>query len=237
MISLEIAEPGLIHIQSVTFRMGSDFGQEDEKPVHDVMLDPFFIAATAVTNLEYRRFLKGMLPEKLDQPAWMDSTHFDSDEQPVVGVSWFDAIQYCKWLGSRTGKPYRLPTEAEWEYAASGGSSQNVYPWGKSGWKERKELHSKFQNGPEPIRSFVPNSLGVYEMGMNIHEWCSDWYDDSYYTVSPSSNPKGPDTGTRRASRGGSWRHAVKITRCAARSSIPPHMRYADYGFRIAMDS
>jgi formylglycine-generating enzyme required for sulfatase activity len=101
---------------------------------------------------------------------------------------------------------------------------------------EWPELHALFQNGPEPVGSFEPNSFGIHDMGMNVHEWCSDWYDPVYYKNSPVKNPKGPAAGSRRSSRGGSWRHQIKITRCAARSSIPPDFRYADYGFRLVRE-
>jgi formylglycine-generating enzyme required for sulfatase activity len=212
--------------------MGSDFGQEDERPVHEVSLDPYSIAAYTVTNREYRQFLQDA--HRDSDPPWMHSTHFDQDIQPVVGVSWFEAANYCEWLSRITNKPYRLPTEAEWEFAACAGLPENIYPWGKRDWNDLPELHSRFQHGPEPVQSFSPNSLGIYDLGINVHEWCSDWYQSDYYSKSDKRNPRGPNSGTRRSSRGGSWRHAIKITRCSARSSIPPHMKYADYGFRIA---
>ncbi len=95
----------------------------------------------------------------------------------------------------------------------------------------------RWQHGPEPVAQDAPNPYGLFDMGQNVHEWCSDWYDPGYYAVSPGENPHGPEHGIRRASRGGAWRHHIKVSRCAARSSIPPEFRYADYGFRIAADA
>ena len=92
----------------------------------------------------------------------------------------------------------------------------------------------RWKHGPEPVGLYKPNAYGLYNVGDNVHEWCSDWYDDGYYARSPERNPQGPQSGTRKASRGGSWRHHIKVTRTAARSSIPPEFQYADYGFRIA---
>ncbi len=91
-------------------------------------------------------------------------------------------------------------------------------------------------NGPEPVGRYAPNAFGLYDICENVHEWCSDWYQADYYATSAERNPRGPETGERRASRGGSWRHHIKVTRCAARSSIPPAFQYADYGFRVACD-
>jgi formylglycine-generating enzyme required for sulfatase activity len=229
---LKLQEADLVFILGGTFLMGSENGAEDEKPVHTVTLDPFWIAARTVTNSEYGQFLESNI--RVAPPEFIANPLFAAEMQPVVGVSWFDAVAYCEWISNVFGHGYRLATEAEWEFAASAGSQENIYPWGKQNWEERPDLYSRFQNGPEVVGSFEPNSLGIHDMGMNVHEWCSDWYDRNYYSVSPSMNPKGPEQGTRRSSRGGSWRHAVKISRCTARSSIPPHMRYADYGFRIA---
>jgi formylglycine-generating enzyme required for sulfatase activity len=97
---------------------------------------------------------------------------------------------------------------------------------------------TRWQTGPEPVAHYAPNAFGLYNICDNVHEWCSDWYDPNYYAVAPERNPRGPELrlgiGQRKASRGGSWRHHVKVARCSARSSIPPDFHYADYGFRVA---
>jgi len=224
-------EPELIEIPAGSFLMGSASAASDEQPVPEVGLDPFWLGKFTVTNREFEIFAVETAHPSLPFANDSDLNHPD---QPAVGVSWHDASAYCSWLSSATKQAFRLPTEAEWEYAACSGSVQNIYPWGDRGWPELPELHLLFNRGPCKVGEFPTGLWGLHEIGMNVHEWCSDWYDANYYAVSPDRNPKGPPEGTRRSSRGGSWRHMIKITRCAARSSIPPAMRYADYGFRVA---
>jgi sulfatase modifying factor 1 len=225
-------EPELIEIKGGFFTMGSDSGKDDERPAHEVWVDPFMLARYTVTNEDYGVFLKSS--QYPVTPPFMQEEHFKHPMQPVVGVSWLDAVAYCEWLTRFTDRKYRLPTEAEWEFAARSGSARSQYPWGTRKWEEMPELHTRFVNGPEQIGSFEPNPLGLHELGMNVHEWCAD---KNYYYYSTPWNPPGAQEGTRRASRGGSWRHHVKITRCAARSSLPPGLRYSDYGFRVAAEA
>ena len=247
--------------------MGCDTGQDNEKPVHRVWVDEFLLAAHQVTNADYTRFLCDTTSPP--SPFWSDPA-FNHPKQPVVGVSWHEAVQYCDWLNAhvgtaalgcpagrspaaarsegkyacdknaRIGKSFRLPTEAEWERAARGDRESALFPWGDAppqslpGYADRCAGHWK--TGPEPVGCAEPNAYGLYNMCDNVHEWCSDWYAAGYYAVSPERNPQGAETGARRASRGGSWRHHIKMSRCAARSSIPPEFKYADYGFRLACD-
>lgn len=225
-------EPEMLPVKGGFFVMGSDRGADDETPAHEVWLDPFLLSVFTITNHDYEIFLKAtQYPVK---PPFLKDPDFSHPMQPVTGVSWHDAAAYGEWLTHLSGRHYRLPTEAEWECAATAGQQSNIYPWGERNWEQRPDLHQRFQNGPEPVGSLEPNPLGFHDMGINVHEWCSDWYDKKYYTYSPAWNPRGAQDGTRKASRGGSWRHQIKITRCAARSSLPPGMRYADYGFRVA---
>jgi formylglycine-generating enzyme len=225
-----IPETGLIKIPGGWFSMGSCSGQEVEAPIHRVWVDSFAMVATQVTVAEYGQFLEatGSTPP----PSWTDA-NFSHPQQPVVAVSWFDAVAYCHWLSALTGLAYRLPTEAEWERAARGGVEGQMFPWGDDPPTSRADYDARWKTGPEPVGQSEPNAYGLFEMCENVHEWCSDWFAPDYYRHSPEQNPRGPEAGSRKASRGGSWRHHIKISRCSTRSSIPPEFKYADYGFRV----
>jgi formylglycine-generating enzyme required for sulfatase activity len=226
-----VLEPKLVPIPEGWFLMGSETGQDNERPVHRVWIDAFQLAACQVTNTEYACFLRAT--GLLAPPFWQDP-NFSHPQQPVVGVSWFEAARYCEWLGAMTGKKYRLASEAEWERAARGGLENALFPWGDAPPDSLPNYATRWQNGPEPVGLSAPNNFALFDICANVHEWCSDWYDAGYYAVSPERNPRGPERGQRRASRGGSWRHHIKVSRCFARSSIPPSFQYADYGFRVA---
>ena len=227
----------LARIPAGWFLMGCDTGQDNEKPVHRVWVDEFQLSAYQVTNADYARFT-----DATGSPAapFLTDAALNASEQPVVGVSWYEAIRYCEWLSIGTSRKFRLPTEAEWERAARGGREGALYPWGDAPPQSLRDYAERcagyWKTGPEPVGRGEANGYGLYNMCDNVHEWCSDWYSADYYAVSPERNPPGPETGERRASRGGSWRHHIKMSRCAARSSIPPEFHYADYGFRVACD-
>ena len=217
-----------VHIPGGEFLMGQADGRDEERPVHPVTLAPFRICRYQITNADYDHFRKATLREKSE---YRDRPEFSHSAHPVVAVNWFDAVAFCHWLSEQWKLPVRLPTEAEWEYAARGGFAQRLYPWGDS---LPAISADRWKHGPEPVGLGEPNGYGLFDMCQNVHEWCSDWYDPAYYAVSPLASPHGPEHGKRRSSRGGAWRHHIKVSRCAARSSIPPEFRYADYGFRIA---
>jgi formylglycine-generating enzyme required for sulfatase activity len=221
----------MIAIPEGWFGMGCSTGRDDEKPVHRVWVDAFELAAYQVARSEYQRFLDATGHAA---PQFWNDYAFANPRQPAVGPSWHDATAYCRWLNGVTGGAFRLPTEAEWERAARGGVEGSLYPWGDAGPEALPEYAKRWATGPEPVGLYSPNAFGLFNMGDNVHEWCSDWYDAHYYQESPQRNPAGPSQGTRKASRGGSWRHHIKVSRCAARSSIPPEFQYADYGFRLA---
>jgi formylglycine-generating enzyme len=227
----------MVRIPAGSFLMGAapnePGAQDNERPAHLVHLDAFDLAVTQLTNAEYALFLAAT--GHREPKHWRDPP-FSHPDQPVVAPSWFDAVAHCDWLNSLAGRGYRLPTEAEWEYAARGGLEQKLYPWGDAPLESLTDYAQRWKEAPEPVGRAERNGFGLFDIGANVHEWCSDWFDPDYYANSPTHNPQGPPTGTRRSSRGGSWRHYTKVSRCAARSSIPPAFEYADYGFRLARD-
>ena len=221
----------MVRIPEQWFQMGCETGRDDEKPVHRVWVDSFELAAYQVTNADYQRFLEAT---GASAAPYFGDPNFNDPRMPVVAVSWHEAMAYCEWLSGVSGKGFRLPTEAEWECAARGGVEGSLYPWGDSPPESLPDYSNRWKSGPEPVGLYPPNAYGLYNLGDNVHEWCSDWYDANYYRSSSERNPQGPADGSRRASRGGSWRHHIKVSRNAARSSIPPEFQYADYGFRVA---
>ena len=186
--------------------------------MHEVWVTAFAIARTPVTNAEFAAYLAatGAAP-----PAFWGRAGFDDPRQPVVGVAWDEAAAFAAWAGAR------LPTEAEWEKAARGGVGDARFPWGDARPSDRF-------TAPPDLPATPPNPLGLTDLSGVCHEWCADWYAESYYAQSPAKNPRGPSEGTRRVSRGGAWRHADPWSPVAHRSSLPPHLRYSDYGLRLA---
>ena len=194
-------------------------------PRHPVSVDAFELAIVPVTVAEYALFLRETAHET--PRDWADP-RFSDPRQPVVGVSWLDADAYCVWLSSQTGRAFRLPTEAEREWATLGGRDVE-YPWGDVPLEREGPLSQ-----PDRVGSFAANGFGLHDMGSGVHEWCSDWYGVDYYARSPVESPRGPESGTRRVARGGSWRHLLPFSRCAARSALDPTKRFTDFGFRLA---
>lgn len=214
------------------FWMGGGL-REEENPRHEVSLPPFRLARAPVTRADYQLFLDAT--GRTPPPFWSEPA-FAHPRLPAVGPSWDDAVAFCAWIATECGEPVRLPSEAEWERAAKAGR-EVLYPWGDEPPEGLPDYDLRWHEGPEPVDAYPSlHPLGFLGLGENVHEWCADWFDAGYYAVSPVEDPRGPAVGRRRASRGGAWRHAVKVSRCAARSSIPPRMQYSDYGFRLARD-
>ena len=173
----------------------------------------FRAGRTPVTHAEYAAFVEsGRAPAP---PWWLDPA-FAAADQPVVGVTWFEAADFAAWLSEQTGERWRLPTEAEWEHAARGGLVGAATAWGDA--LPEGEIPEGPLAGPWPAGRGQPNGYGLCDIGTIVHEWCLDWFDAAE---------------TRRSSRGGSWRHHVRWSPPEARSSLPPDYRYADYGFRV----
>jgi formylglycine-generating enzyme required for sulfatase activity len=240
------------------FKMGDNFGDglPRERPVHTVELDAFYIAKYEMTNGEWKKFRDdpgyedtkfwpaGRAVPKDQIPYWTQANNHgggtpNSDDYPVLGVNWDAATAYCNWLSAKTGKKYRLPTEAEWEKAARG-TDQRRYPWGN-------EIDHTYANfvGSAPfdtgmkVGSFEKGKspYGAYDMAGNVMEWCSDWYSRDYYSVSPRKNPKGPASGAYRVLRGGTFFEEAFDLRTYARSAAwPSFQSHRMIGFRAVRE-
>jgi eukaryotic-like serine/threonine-protein kinase len=219
-----------VFVPAGEFEMGSN-EYHDEKPIHTVYLDAFWIDQTEVTNAMYEQCVNA---GECDLPR--DRTYYDDHEyadHPVVYVSWTNAQNYCTWTGRR------LPTEAEWEKAARGGLEGMKYPWGD----ENPVCTPGAENGAEfgdcggrtvKVSTFAPNGYGLYDMVGNVWEWVADWYERYYYDNSPYSNPPGPASGDSRGLRGGSWNIIDGYVRSANRKWSDPSDSWNYYGFRCA---
>lgn len=243
------------------FQMGQSKGEEEdlikelgrgkydkycacELPRHRVCVDGFWMGKYEVTNAQYRRF-------KSDHDSKSYKGHsLNDDKQPVVEVSCEDAIAYVEWLSSKSGKRFRLPSEAEWEYACRAGTSTVCF-WGDDvsitcyyanvGDKTARNEWSTWtvhdcEDGfkvTAPVGSFKPNSFGLYDMLGNVWEWCSDWFGENYYKECPVHNPQGAASGSYRVARGSCWDSPPRYVRSASRNKrLPENLNYA-IGFRV----
>jgi len=220
-----------------TFDMGDTFneGAADEKPVHSVTVSDFYMSKTEVTVAQYRAFCTATNRSMPSAPSWGWQ-----DDHPMVYVTWNDAIAFCQWAGCR------LPTEAEWEYAARekgrkvrfGNGKDIANPAeinfdGSAGGKKPYSVVGVYRQKTTAVASFAPNALGLYDMSGNVWEWCADWYETNYYQNRVSTNPKGPSSGESRVGRGGSWYFIPRFVRCSYRSdNYGPNSRSYDVGFR-----
>jgi formylglycine-generating enzyme required for sulfatase activity len=212
----------MVFVKGGTFRMGSR-KEKDEKPIHSVTVDDFYISKYEVTQKEWRAIM-GTNP-----------SHFkDCDNCPVERVSWNDVQEYIKKLNAKTGKNYRLPTEAEWEYAARGGNKSKGYTYSGSNTIGNVAWYYKNSDSKtHPVGQKSSNELGIYDMSGNVWEWCSDWYGSDYYKNSSSNNPKGANSGTSRVLRGGAWNSLPAFCRIANRYDYTPTYRKYFIGFRV----
>jgi formylglycine-generating enzyme required for sulfatase activity len=206
----------------------------DETPQKEIYLDAFYISKYEITNKQYGKFLKDN-PQH-PRPGNWNMKNFNDPDQPVVGVSWNDAVAFCNWLSKKTAKNYRLPSEAQWEKAARG-TDGGMFPWGDSGPNIQIANYNNPYGNPMPV-GYYPRGenlvYGTMEMAGNVAEWCNDWYDERYYIkLENTENPRGPLTGSKKIVRGGSWIDNAFFLRCTARNCYPPGTRREIIGFRI----
>jgi len=209
----------MVLVPGGTYSMGTDGGFPDQQPRHEVVLDPFYMDIHEVTNKQYQKFIEDTGRRNPD--FWFPD--IDLPDEPVVGVSWKDAVAYAAWAGKR------LPTEAEWEYAARGGTIGRKYPWGDSFDPSYANVGSF---GIAPVKSFRPNDHGLYDMVGNVWEWCSDWYGQEYYGESPRENPQGPSGGKYKVLRGWAWYCKPDQVKVTKRHNSNPSSTSYSYGFR-----
>lgn len=258
----------LVYVAAGAFKMGDNFGDGEgrERPVHMVELDAFYIGKYEVTNGEWRKFRDdpryddpkywpgGRVMPKDQVMYWTQANNHGggtpgSDKYPVIGVNWDAAVAYCNWLSAKTGKTYRLPTEAEWEKAARG-SDQRRYPWGNTidatyanfvGTQRFDTVREVgffdgTQRGDVKTHSNA-SPYGAFDMAGNVMEWCSDWYQRDWYASSPRKNPKGPATGVYKVVRGGSFFVEGFDSRSYGRSAAwPSFQAHRMIGFRVARE-
>lgn len=215
----------MVEVEGGTFAMGgSGVGSNiDESPIHDVSLDTYFIGETEVTQSLWKAVMG-------DNPS-----HNVGDDKPVDNISWDMAQEFVEKINYLSGKTFRLPTEAEWEYAARGGSHTDNYKYsgGNSvnnvAWYEDNSSYASHN-----VKTKIPNELGVYDMSGNVFEWCSDWYGG--YNSSAQTNPVGPETGNNKVVRGGSFSYSDSYCRVTDRFSATPSWSDVCYGFRLVME-
>lgn len=244
----ELEDENLILISAGTFTMGSDNRAADEKPIHKVFLEAYFIGKYEVTNAEYFEFWNSIQTDKTNTTEntqhhtpedfihiphigkWQDRAK-EYPNHPVVGVSWHDANAYAKWKGMR------LPTEAEWEKAARG-YTDRTWPWGNAleEYANTTSNEDGYPNRIAPVGSFKQGKsyYGAMDMAGNVWEWTSDWYSDVYYHNSPKQNPTGPKNGSWRVIRGGSWIDAIPRCSTTFRFHQYPNLKTSFIGFRVA---
>ena len=235
---------GMVFILGGCFQMGDVFGNgaANERPVHEVCLNDFYIGEHEVTQAEWKEIM-GRNPSEFKECG---------DQCPVDSVSWKDTQKYIKKLNKKTGRSYRLPTEAEWEYAARERGKKLPYagPFAvkdlksygnfcdaKCDWDWKTKNQDDGYKFTAPIKSYKPNKLGLYDMTGNVWEWVSDWEDKNYYMNSPRNNPKGPEIGINKILRGGSWSSEPLLARTTFRDGTLDYVRSFNDGFRLALNS
>ncbi|MDD6744894.1 MAG: SUMF1/EgtB/PvdO family nonheme iron enzyme, partial [Bacteroidales bacterium] len=225
-ISVDDIMSNMVYVEGGTFTMGATAEQQepkdDENPAHSVTLSSYYIGKYEVTRALWKAVMGG------------NPSCFKVDNLPVECVSWDDCQTFLRKLNAMTGKNFRLPTEAEWEYAARGGNRSRGYQYsGSNNLSDVAWYYGNSGNKTHPVGTKAPNELGIYNMSGNVHEWCQDWYGD--YSSSAQTNPAGPGSGSDRVIRGGSWYNGATCCRVAYRCYYYPGYRNFDLGLRLAL--
>ena len=216
----------MIFVEGGTFLMGAtsdeDDNCDDEKPVHQVTVNSFYISKYPITQEQWMAVTG-------DNPSY-----FDGENLPVEMIHWDDTQNFIRTLNEQTGKQYRLPTEAEWEFAARGGVKSKEYRY--SGSNEIAQVAWYEDNSEDktcPVGLKAPNELGIYDMSGNVWEWCNDWFGE--YPASDQTNPQGPVSGSSRVLRGGGWSSRARGCRVSHRIILNPNLRYSRSGLRLLL--
>lgn len=232
--------PEMVLVKGGTFKMGSNDGYDDEKPIHTVTLTDFYISKHEITVAQYRKFCNATghkFPGKPKKDWYNEHESVREwtwrDNHPIVNVTWYDADEYCKWLSEETGENYSLPTEAQWEFAAKGGTKSNNYKYAGSNNINEVAWYDEttYERGTRPVGQLKPNELGIYDMSGNAFEWCNDYY--GKYTSKSKKNPTGAKKGEYKTVRGGGWYYVGEFCRVAQRDCPKPTLRKFNYGFRV----
>ena len=249
----ELEKDEMVYVEGGTFTMGATSEQgtsdpyDDEYPTHQVTLSDFYIGKYEVTQRLWEYVMKyngtaadGSSMSAYASDVWLgtnpSSSYGVGDYYPAYYVSWEDIVNiFIPRLNKITGKTFRLPTEAEWEYAARGGNKSKGYKYSGSNTIGDVAWYYNNSSLTHQVGTKSPNELGIYDMSGNVWEWCSDWYSSSYYSSSPSSNPTGPTSGSYRVLRGGSWLNDAQYCRVSYRNSSYPGNRSYGSGFRLAL--
>lgn len=221
--------PEMIIVEGGSFEMGDEqgIGEANEQPVHPVTLKTFSIGKTETTVLQWKAYCNATGRKMPETPSWGWI-----DSHPIVNVSWDDAVAYCDWMSDKTGNMYRLPTEAEWEYAVRGGKTGKGYKY--SGGQSIDVTGWYAENSGDKTNAVAQkraNELGLYDMSGNVWEWCQDWRGN--YDAAAQTNPRGAKSGGARVLRGGSWYGAAAYCRVANRGNTAPGNRDSIVGFRL----
>ena len=224
----------MVKIAEGSYLMGSNEGEDDERPIHNVIVDSFFLAKHEITQQQW--------VEIMETQPWKDLEYVrEGDNYPAVNVTWYDVKQFIRKLNLISGEHFRLPTEAEWEYACRAGSNTKYahgslkmglahYAWFYDNAFKKDERYA------HEVGTLKPNKWELFDMMGNVYEWCSDWYSRNYYNKCPVNNPQGPLYGKYKVVRGGDWSLTDYFLRVASRRYYSPHFKDINLGFRLAMD-